>query len=271
MARALAAAIAVLLLAVSGAGGAGVQTPRRGGTVTCCRRRSEPACLNPVIEFMRRERREHPRLCALRRVRVGPDLSWRPKLVSRVELHAKPPFTLTYHIRPEARGATAFRSPRATSSSRTRRSRATRPPATMPASSDLVVRSVRAVDAKTVSVVLRARFAGFRDLFPVVLPAHALRGEDLRDVWSGPDRQSEDRGPIGSGPFLVGPWDRGEQMTSVRNQNYWGPHRAYLDRLVIRYDANAAALTGAEAADLFRTGEVDVIQRRSSPRISPPR
>ena len=35
--------------------------------------------------------------------RVGPGLELRPNLVSRVDVTRKPPFTLTYRIRPEAR------------------------------------------------------------------------------------------------------------------------------------------------------------------------
>ena len=101
MARALAAVIAVALLAVSGAGGAGVQTPKRGGTLVYARpARTEPTCLNPII-------------CngwigdpALTQVlegayETGPDLVERPNLVSGVDI-GRNPFTLTYHIRPEA-------------------------------------------------------------------------------------------------------------------------------------------------------------------------
>ena len=52
MARAvaLAAAIAVSLLAVSGASGAGAQAPKRGGTLVIgTRTASEPACLNVFL------------------------------------------------------------------------------------------------------------------------------------------------------------------------------------------------------------------------------
>ena len=45
---ALAAAIVVSLLAVSGAGGADVQTPKRGGTVVVGPVQ-EPTCLNPLV------------------------------------------------------------------------------------------------------------------------------------------------------------------------------------------------------------------------------
>ena len=45
---ALAAAIAVSLLVVSGVGGAEAQTPRLGGTVVFGNL-AEPACLNPLL------------------------------------------------------------------------------------------------------------------------------------------------------------------------------------------------------------------------------
>ena len=49
-----------------------------------------------------------------------------------------------------------------------------------------------AVDPKTVEVVLRSRFAGWRGLFAIVLPRHALAGENLDDGLERPDRQPED-------------------------------------------------------------------------------
>ena len=50
MARALAAAIVVSLLAVSGAGGIGRSRRRSGGTVVFALPVEEPACLNPFDE-----------------------------------------------------------------------------------------------------------------------------------------------------------------------------------------------------------------------------
>ena len=59
--------------------------------------------------------------------------------------------------------------------------------------------------------------------------------------------------PIGSGPFLVERWERGNQITLRRNPRYWGPHPAYLDRLVVRFQVQGPALREA-----FRRGELDV-------------
>ena len=115
------------------------------------------------------------------------------------------------------------------------------------------VRSVRALDSKTVEVVLRSRFAAWRELFGTVLPRHALAGVDLARVWTDRIENPKTGAPIGSGPFLVERWERGKQITLRRNPRYWGPHPAYLDRLVVRFQVQGPALREA-----FRRGELDV-------------
>ena len=110
MARGVAilAAIAVSLLAVSGAGGAGAQTPKRGGTVVVASTPTEPACLNPLNLDCIPGTSQITALRIVNRVLEAPfdvdsSFRWREQLVSGVEFTTKPPFTLTYHIRPEAR------------------------------------------------------------------------------------------------------------------------------------------------------------------------
>jgi peptide/nickel transport system substrate-binding protein len=258
VARALAAAIVVSLLAVSGAGGSGARTPPRGGTVVFGGPFAEPACFTPsrrdecapgstitVLGFIVSKVLEAP-------FDVGPDLTWRPRLVSSVDFTRRPPFTLTYHIHPEARWSdgvpitaqdfvfTHRAIPKHGAPNNVRRT---------------LVRSVRALDAQTVRVVLRSRVAGWRGLVfgRGVLPSHALQGEDLEKIWTDNINNPKTGKPIGSGPFLVERWERGKQITLVRNPRYWGPHPAYLDRLVVRFQVQGAALR-----DAFRKGEIDV-------------
>jgi peptide/nickel transport system substrate-binding protein len=259
---ALAAALALALLAVSGAGGAGAQTPKRGGTVAILPQiLAEPACLNLVVSPCLADSPGAPVLSVLYGAfAVGPDLSLRPKLVSDVDFTTKPPFTLTYHIRPKAHWSDGVPITVRDFVFTHKAIRMYSPPG-LDAGHRSRVRSVRALDAKTARVVLRSRFGGWRGFFPFVLPEHALRGENLAEVWIDRIDNPKTAKPIGSGPFLVGHWDRGEQLTLVRNPNYWGRHRAYLDRIIIRFRENAAALTGAEFAELFRAGEVDIVQR----------
>jgi ABC-type transport system substrate-binding protein len=261
---ALAAALALSLLVVSGAGGAATQqTPKRGGTVVVGGAAiREPGCLNAYLE---RCDSTLPNVGILMGLAlrgaflIGDDNGYRPDLVSRVEYTTTPPYTLSYHIRPEARWSdgmpvtardfvfthSALRSVRAEIYEAHVQAYAT-------------VRSVRALDSKTVRVVLRSRFAGWRGLFPRVLPFHALRGEDFSTVWLRGLRNPKTGRPIGSGPFLVESWERGRAVTFVRNPRYWKSHPAYLDRLVLRFCDPCAALA-EEQVDWLRAGEVDLL------------
>ena len=146
-----------------------------------------------------------------------------------------------------------LRSPPRTSSSRTRPLGKYRPEPTRRDLTEVASAASRALDAKTVRVVLRSRFSGWRTLFANVLPSHALRGEDLTKIWTDGIDNPKTGQRIGSGPFLLGSWERGRQLTLVRNPRYWGAHRAYLDRIVIRF-----RLEGENPVDWFRNGELDV-------------
>ena len=253
--RALAAVLVGALLGVSGAGGSGAQAPRVGGTVVYGGPFGEPACLSPFraecapgstalsLGFIASKVLEAP-------FDVGPDLTWRPRLVSNVTFTTRPPIALTYHIRPEARWSDGVPITAADFVFTHRAIVRTRPEEDPHRTK---VRSVRALDPRTVRVVLRARFAGWRELFPSVLPRHALTGVDLGRVWTDRIDNPKTGAPIGSGPFLVERWERGKQLTLRRNPHYWGLRPAYLDRLVVRFQVQGPALREA-----FGRGELDV-------------
>ena len=266
MARGVAtlAAIAVSLLAVSGAGGADAQTPKRGGTVVFGPV-AEFSCLNPL-----RNCANGPQLFwILEKVLPGAfalarDSTLRPRLVSdEVAFTRTPPFTLTYAIRREARWSDGV-PVTARDFLFTHRAMRMYLPADDPQRT--YVRSVRKVDAKTVRVVLRSRYAGWRArLFRFVLPQHALAGEDLARIWTDGIENPKTGRPIGSGPFLVGGLDRGKQITLVRNRKYWGLHKAYLDGLIIRFCRGAClAPPPAEVLESMRTGAVDFAYARDT-------
>jgi ABC-type transport system substrate-binding protein len=215
---ALAAALAVALLAVSGAGGAPAQTPKRGGTLVVGTLR-EPACLNAFLERCHANipPAGHIMNLVLRGAfQIGAGFTWRYDLVTSVDFTTTPPFTLTYHIRPEARWSDG-RSITARDFVFTHETlqglgESDREPLGLE-----FVRSVHAVDAKTVRVVLRSRFAGWRGLFANVLPQHALRGEDFSGVWLDRIHNPKTGAPIGSGPFLVQRREQGRALTFARN------------------------------------------------------
>ncbi len=259
---ALAAAIALSLLAVAGVGGASAQAPRLGGTLVFGTQGAtgglrEPPCLNVLLElkcittgaltpFISQK-------VLLGAFDAGPDNTWRPRLVSEVDYTTKRPFTLTYHIRPEARWSDGVPVTARDFVFTDRVMRALRDEQFTPWHAEQV-RSVRAVDAKTVRVVLRSRFAGWRGLFGTVLPSHALSGQNPARLWTDGIDNPKTGAPIGSGPFLVERWERGTRIVLRRNPNYWG-RRPRLERIVIRY-----RMSSLNPADWFRSGEVDVAQ-----------
>jgi peptide/nickel transport system substrate-binding protein len=250
VARALAAAIAVSLLAVSGAGDTSAQTPKRGGVVVVqLGPIGEPPCLRTWARACSAQGGLWPSKVLASAFTPGPD-GWRPDLVSEYTL-TKDPFTVTYHIRAEARWSDGVR----VSAQDFVFARQTYLKYGEFSNDDpfrTAIRRVYAVDAKTVRYVFRSRYGNWRLLldFPP-LPRHALAREDLAEVWKDGIDNPKTRRPIGSGPFLVGPWERGRQVTLIRNPNYWGPHKAYLDRVVVRF----LPVLGAEA---LRSGEADV-------------
>ena len=246
----LAAVVVSGIAAVAPAAGVPDQTPMRGGIVVVgLPAPTEPACFNLLVEdcgiqpgFVRQVLEGA--------FEVGPDLSYRLDLVSHVT-RTKKPFTLTYHIRPEARWSDGVevmaRDFVFTWRTYSKLKLSDFPPA---------IRSVRPLDAKTVRVDFRSPYAGWRDLFGVILPQHALAGKNPRTIWRDGIDNPKTGDPIGSGPFLLGPVDRGRQFTFVRNPGYWGPHKAYLDRLVFRF----LPLPFPESAiEAMRGGTVDAL------------
>jgi len=113
------------------------------------------------------------------------------------------------------------------------------------------VQQIRAPDPYTVVVRLRRRFSPFVQYFfgpqgvGAIMPAHLLA------EVSNLNRAAYNQRPVGSGPFRVVSWRRGDSITLQANPFYWrGKPR--IDRLVYRIIADPN--TRLEA---LRTGEAD--------------
>ena len=249
---ALAVALVVALLPVAGAGGADAQTPKRGGTIAIATNSfSEPPCLSwlPVCGVL--DRAQWVDKVLARPFVVGPS-GLRNHLIERYEL-TKKPFTVTFHIRPRASwsdgvpvsaGDFVF-------AYRTYLEHGGYPDDAF----KTFIRRALVVDPKTVRFEFRARFGSWRTLlnFPA-LPRHVLRGHDLASTSLWRERIDDPRTgrAIGSGPFLVGQWEPGRELTLVRNSRYWGRHAAYLDRVLLRF------VRGPDTVQAMRTGELDL-------------
>lgn len=225
-------------------------TPRRGGSVAIAFPQ-EPPCLSLLVTA-----------CAAAGIayqaivnqvlegayEVAPDLTYRPNLVSRATV-TKRPFTVTYHIRPTARWSDGVPVTAAdfvfTFDAFLRTAGSGSPWG--------AIRRVRALGPKTARAVFRAPVADWREFFHTILPRHALVGESLQTVWRDTIDNPKTGRPIASGPFLVERLQHGRNLTLARNPRYWGPHTAYLDRLVFRFG------TPDEAAGALRRGDVDLI------------
>ena len=164
---------------------------------------------------------------------VGPTRRCGRTSSRRQRSSAKRPFTLTYHIRPEARWSDGVpvtardfvftHQVRRRDTARRARVASQGPAACVPST------------RRRSRVVLRSRFAGWRLLFAVVLPRACARRRRTSRVSGttgsttrGPDGRSE------AAPSSSRRWERGAADV-VRNPRYWGPHTAYLDRLVFRF------------------------------------
>jgi peptide/nickel transport system substrate-binding protein len=80
------------------------------------------------------------------------------------------------------------------------------------------------------------------------LPSHKVAGQDFNKLWS-------DSLDIASGPFKFQSWQKGTQLTLVKNTAFAAGPKAKLDRVVIRYIPSTATMFQALAS-----GEIDTTE-----------
>jgi peptide/nickel transport system substrate-binding protein len=121
------------------------------------------------------------------------------------------------------------------------------------------ISSARIINSKTIQFRFKKVFAGWRDLFGEILPQHALRGQNMNEVWRNAINNPKTNRPIASGPFLLQSWNRGTNMVFVRNERYWGP-KALLNRIIFRFvpDTNTQV-------QQIRGGELDILNPQPQP------
>jgi peptide/nickel transport system substrate-binding protein len=116
---------------------------------------------------------------------------------------------------------------------------------------------VQKVNAKTIRVTFKKPFAAWQSLWGRILPSHSGGGIDAGNF----DQSWRNGPPIANGPFRLATWDRGNSMTLVRNNAYWGK-RSQVNSIVFRFipDTN----TQFQA---MRGGEVQIINPQPQQQI----
>ena len=81
-----------------------------------------------------------------------------------------------------------------------------------------------------------------------ILPAHIYQGTEI------PKNPANTTNPVGTGPFKLAEWKRGDHLRYVRNNDYWDPKKPYLDGVIGKIIPQPAARVQALIA-----GEVDYV------------
>jgi peptide/nickel transport system substrate-binding protein len=110
------------------------------------------------------------------------------------------------------------------------------------------------INERTIKFTFSAPVPGYKKLFHIVLPKHDLEGKDWDTAW-------KDSVPVSNGPFKMESWERGQQITFVRNDHFFGDG-PNLDRIVMRFVPESNTLL-----ELLRSGEIDASDPQPQPEI----
>jgi ABC-type transport system substrate-binding protein len=113
--------------------------------------------------------------------------------------------------------------------------------------------SIEAVDEHTVKFTLCDPDPAFPS--KVAFSAFAIYSSDYLEQTGGTGELVDT--PIGTGPYMLESWTRGDNITMVRNDNYWG-EPALTPTLVFRWNSE-----GAARLTELQSGEVDGIDNPS--------
>jgi peptide/nickel transport system substrate-binding protein len=196
--------------------------------------------------------------------RVMPDFSYQPFMVDKVDLQLNP-MRLTYHVKQAAKWSDGvpvtgndlvFTWKTLVNTAWDKK----------PTGGGIVSRAgydqiskavVSGAGHKDVTFTFKKPYAGWKELFSGavgILPAHALQGTDFSKDFINDFKNPKNGQEISSGPFIFKSWAKGSQIVLARNPNWWGPHKAYLNTLILRFLTD----TNTEIQQV-RGGEVDAI------------
>lgn len=117
-----------------------------------------------------------------------------------------------------------------------------------------LIKSIDAVGDHQVDIHLSAPYGAFLHSLAcstggAILPAHVYR--DKGDVMTNPATTTA---PIGTGPFRLVEWQRGNFLRFAKNARYWDAGKPYLDGVVAQIIPQSSSRVQA-----LRSGEVDFL------------
>ena len=125
--------------------------------------------------------------------------------------------------------------------------------------------SCTADDEATATVTLAKPFAGF--ISALSLPAFSMQSPSALEEYQQDDSENprnteySTAHPTGTGPFTLEAWNRGENVTLARNDDYWGEVAKVDKAIVVAIDdpkARADALTNGEIDGFDLVGPADL-------------
>lgn len=121
------------------------------------------------------------------------------------------------------------------------------------------VQSVQKIDDFTVRFILKHPWASFKQTIAAPVGIHAYIPSP-KAVREG----TQDRAPVGTGPFIFKEWKANDRLVVVRNPTYWRKGRPYLDTVTFRpmndMQARFASLQSGET-DVIHTDRGNSIQQ----------
>ncbi len=111
------------------------------------------------------------------------------------------------------------------------------PSITTDCSNGTLWRDISALDAYTVQFSLCVPDPAF--LSKMAFSPFAIYPQEWLENTTEPGARLDN--PIGTGPYMVSEWTRGESLTFVRNPNYTGDEEVFADTVVFRWSAESAA------------------------------
>lgn len=89
-------------------------------------------------------------------------------------------------------------------------------------------------------------------------------------VFAGTDIRNNDtaNAPVGTGPYTFVEWERGQYVRLDKNENYWRDGLPYLDRVVVRFIADASTRSAAMENGEIHYGAFGAIPNIDVPRLA---